>query len=42
MIWKDTRFDELDEVLIEPTDNQIPEGKEIDLDAIERGDDDER
>lgn len=42
--WKEPMFDELDEILIEPTDNPVPEGKEIDLDAIGREDmeDDER
>lgn len=40
MIWKDPMFEELDEVLIAPTDAPKPEGKEIDLDAIGREDED--
>ena len=34
-------FYEMTEVLIEPTDSPIPEGAEIDLDAIGREDEDD-
>ena len=44
MIWKQSSFDELDEILIAPTDEPVPEGKEQisekDFDLIRQGLDD--
>ena len=43
MIWKNQIWDELDEVMLEPTDAPRPEGSmtEIDLDMVGREEDDD-
>lgn len=41
MIWKNTLWDEMDVIMVDQSDNPIPEGAEIDLDAIGREDEDD-